>query len=85
MTQFKKKKETENDCQFEDYRDVDRENRTNCTNDRLSKLTVSNKLKEVVLNEVGMDFDATCLYPSAMSDERSVYPKTESVLHSNRI
>ena len=25
-----------------------------------------------------MDFDATSLYPSAMCDENSVYPKTES-------
>ena len=85
MNQFKKKRETENDCQFGDYRDVDRENRTNCTNDKLSKLTVSNKLKEVVLNEVGLVFGATCLYPSAMSDEKSVFSKTESVFHSNRI
>ena len=25
-----------------------------------------------------MDFDATCLYPSAMYNEKSVYPKIES-------
>ena len=27
-----------------------------------------------------MDFDATSLYPNAMWDEKSVYPKTESGL-----
>ena len=32
-----------------------------------------------------MDFDATCLYPSAMWDEKSVYPKKETGFVLNQI
>ena len=29
-------------------------------------------------NKFGIDFDAASLYPSAINDEKSVYPKTET-------
>ena len=36
------------------------------------------KLQKLNLNDVMMVFDATSLYPSAMWDENSVYPKIET-------
>ena len=36
------------------------------------------KIQKLYHNDVMMDFDATSLYPSAMWDENSVYPKTET-------
>ena len=42
-----------------------------------NKLTIHRKLKKLHLENVMMDFDATSLYPSAMWDEISVYPKIE--------
>ena len=34
--------------------------------------------KKLDVNDVMMDFDATSLYPSAMWDEKSVYPRIET-------
>ena len=36
------------------------------------------KLQKLNLNDVMMDFDATSFYPSAIWDEKSVYPKIET-------
>ena len=71
-------KENEYDSQFEDYRDINREERTKHINKELNKLAIHKKLQKLNLNDVMMDFDATSLYPSAMWDENSVYPKIET-------
>ena len=47
-------------------------------NKKLNKLPIHKKLQNLNLNDVMMDFDATSLYPSAMCDEKSVYPKIET-------
>ena len=70
--------ENENDSQFDDYRDINQEERTEYINNKLSKLTVHEKLQKLTPNDVMMDFHATSLYPSAMWDESSVYPKLET-------
>ena len=36
------------------------------------------KIQKLNLNDVLTDFDATSLYPSAMWDEKSVYPKIQN-------
>ena len=58
-------------------------------NEKLSKLTIHEILQKLNLNKVMMDFDATSLYPSAMYDENSVYPKKDSgfafKLHMNHV
>ena len=41
-------------------------------------LPIHKKLSKLDSNKTEMDFDATSLYPSAMWDEKSVYPKIES-------
>ena len=70
--------EDENDSQFEDYRDIDVEEKTEHINKELNKLSVHKKLQKLDINDVMMDFDATSLYPSAMWDQNSVYPKIET-------
>ena len=70
--------EDEYDSQFNDHRDIDEEERTEHINKELNKLPIHKKLQKLNLNDVMMDFDATSLYPSAMWDENSVYPKIET-------
>ena len=70
--------EDEYDSQFNDYRNNVEEERTEHINKELSKIPIHKKLQKLDVNDVMMDFDATSLYPSAMWDENSVYPKIES-------
>ena len=70
--------EDESDSHFNDYRDNDEEEKTEHFNKKLNKLPIHKKLQELNLNDVMMDFDATSLYPSALWDEISVYPKIET-------
>ena len=70
--------EDEFDSKFKDYRDNDEEERTEHISKELNKLPINKKLQKLNLNDVMMDFDATSLYPSAMWDENSVYPKIET-------
>ena len=68
----------EQDSQFNDFRDNDEQGRTEHINKELDKLSKHKKLQKQNLNDVLMDFDARSLYPSAMWDENSVYPKRET-------
>ena len=70
--------ENEYNSQFEDYKDIDHEGRKNYINNKLSKLTLHEKFKKLNVKNFLKDFDATSLYPSAMWDEKSVYPKIET-------
>ena len=70
--------DNENDSQFDDYRDINQGKGNNYINDKLSKLPIHKKLQKLNLKDVMMDFDITSLYPSAMSDRKSVYLKIES-------
>ena len=58
--------EVEYDSQFNDYRDIDEEERTEHINKELNKLPIHEKIQKLDVNDVLMDFDATSLYPSAM-------------------
>ena len=71
--------ENEYDSQFKDYRDKDEEKKTENFNKELNKLPIQKKLQKIdVNNDVMMGFDGNSLYPSAMRDENSMYPKIES-------
>ena len=70
--------EDKNDSKFNDYRDIDEQEKTEHINKELNKLPIHRKLQKLNVNDVMMDFDATSLYPSAMFDENSVYPKIET-------
>ena len=67
--------EDEYDSQYKDYRDIDQEERTKYNNNKLSKLPIHEHLQKLNPNDAMMDFDASYLYPSAMWDKNSVYPK----------
>ena len=54
--------EDEYDSQFEDYRDMNADDKTKFVNDKFSKITVHNNLKKLDLNEIGMSFDTASLY-----------------------
>ena len=56
---------------------LNQEERTKFINSKLSKLSIHEKLKELNLDDVMMDFAATSLCRSAMYDEKSVYPKID--------
>ena len=70
--------EDEYDSKFKDYGDIDVEERIEHINKELNKLPIHKKLQKLNHNDVMMDFDATSLYPSAMWDQNSVYPKIET-------
>ena len=70
--------EDEYDSKFNDYRDINEEERTEHINKELNKLPIHKKLQKLNHNDVMMAFDATSLYPSAMWDKKSVYPKIET-------
>ena len=70
------KKEYED--QFTDYRDENIDEKEKYINEKLSALPIHKLIKQIKLVELLWDFDATSLYPSAMWDEKSIYPKIES-------
>ena len=73
--------EKEYDSQFKDYRDIDQDEKEKYINEKLSQLPIHDKLKKLDINDVLMNFDATSLYPSAMWDNESIYPRIESGYH----
>ena len=74
----KKTTEDEYDSQFKDYRDINQDEKAKYVTDKLSKLTIHEKLQNVILKKLRMDFVCTGLYPSEMWDANSVNPKKES-------
>ena len=78
QTKFKKTCETEFGSKVENSRDNFKEESTKYFNAKLSKMLFHENLKELIFDDVLTVFDAICLYPGAMYDEKSVYPKRES-------
>ena len=63
---------------FDDYRDIDEEQMNNHINRKLGELPIHQLLKQLSVNALLWVYDANRLYPSAMSDEKSIYPKKET-------
>ena len=70
--------EKEYENQFNDYRDEDVEEKQKYINEKLSQLPIHQLIKQIKLDELLWDFDAVSLYPSAMWDENSIYPRIET-------
>ena len=70
--------EKEYESRFNDYRDEDEEEKELYINEKLGELKLHKILKQIELDELLWDFDATSLYPSAMWDEKSIYPRIET-------
>ena len=70
--------EKEYESQFDDYRDENDEEKVKYINENLSELPIHKLIKQIKLVELLWDFDATSLYPSAMWDEKSIFPRIET-------
>ena len=66
------------DSNYDDYRDIDQKEKQKYVNKKLNMLSIHKELSKLNSNKTQTDFDATSLYPSAMWDESSVYPKIET-------
>ena len=70
--------EKEYENQFDDYRDEDVDEKEKYINEKLGELRLHKLLKQIELQHLLWDFDAVSLYPSAMWDEKSIYPRKET-------
>ena len=70
--------EKEYEDQFNDYRDEDVDKKEKYINEKLGELRLPKLLKRIELIHLLWDYDAVSLYPSAMSDEHSIYPRIET-------
>ena len=70
--------EKEYENQFDDYRDEDVEEKEKYINEKLGELRLHKIIKQMELVHLLWDFDAVSLYPSAMWDEKSIYPRIET-------
>ena len=78
LNEYEKQYAKEFSSKYDDYRDIDQKENAKYVNKKLNMLSIPKELSKLNSNKVQMDFDATSLYPSAMWDENSVYPKIES-------
>ena len=67
--------EKEYEDQFDEYRDEDIEEKEKYINENISNLRLHKTIKQIELVHLLWDFDAVSLYPSAMWDEKSIYPR----------
>ena len=70
--------EKEYEDQFNDYRDEDIEEKEKYINKKLRNLRLHKLIQRIELIHLLWDFDAVSLYPSAMWDEKSIYPRIET-------
>ena len=70
--------EKEFEDQFDDYRKENLDEKEKYHNEKLTQLRIHQLLKQLQLNDLLWDFDCTSLYPSAMWEKSSIYPKIET-------
>ena len=63
---------------FDVYTKIDIEERENYINKKLGDVHIHHLIRQIHSVDLLVDFDATTLYPSAMSDEKSIYHKIET-------
>ena len=68
----------EYESKFVYYSDINEDEMNEYNNKKLGELPIHTFLQQLSLNYLLWDFDAMSLYPSAMSDEKSIYPKIET-------
>ena len=64
--------------QFDDYRDEDEDGKQKYVNENLGNLRLHKLLQKIELTHLLWDFDAVSLYPPAVWDEKSIYPRIET-------
>ena len=68
----------EYESKFDDYRDINEEEIKEYINKKLSELPIHQLLQKLGLIDLMGDFDCVSLYPSAMWDSKSTYPRIET-------
>ena len=80
--QYKNKRfkifEKEYEDHFNDYKHENVEEKEKYINGSLSNLRLHKLMKQIELVHLLWDFDAVSLYPSAMWDENSIFPRIET-------
>ena len=70
--------EKEYEDQFDDNREEDGEGKQKYIIEKLSNLRLHKLIQKKESTHLLWDFDAVILYPSAMWDEKSIYPRIET-------
>ena len=78
LNEHEKQNAKEFNSKHDDYRDINEKGKTDFINKKLYMLPIHKELSKLDSKKTQRDFDATSLYPSAMWDRDSVYPKIES-------
>ena len=78
LNKYEKQYAKEFDSKYDDYRDINQKEKIDFINKKLNMLPIHKELCKLDSNKTQMGFDATTLYPSAMWDENSVFPKIET-------
>ena len=68
----------EYESKFNDCTDIDEEEMNNYINKKLGEFPIRKIPQELTINDLLWDFDAISLYPNAMIDPESVYPRIET-------
>ena len=68
----------EYESKFDDYRDINEEEMKEHINKKLKQLPIHQLLQRLSLVDLMWHFDCTSLYPSAMRDSKSIYPRIET-------
>ena len=78
LKEHEKQYAEEFNSKYDDYRDINQKEKTNYINKKLNMLSVHKELSKLDSNKTQMGYDGNSLYPSAMWDEKSTYPKIET-------
>ena len=78
LNKYEKEYEKEFNSKHNDYRDIDQKEKAKYVNKKLNMLPIHKELSKLNLKKTQMAFDGHSLYPSAMYDCESVYPKIET-------
>ena len=70
--------EEEYENQFNDYRGKNLEEKQNYISEKLGELPIHQLLRQLKINELLWEYDCVSLYPSALWDKNSNYPKIET-------
>ena len=70
--------EKEYENKFDDYGNEDVDEKEKYINEKLSNLRLHKLIQQIKVIHLLWDFDAVSLYPNAMWDEKSIYPRIET-------
>ena len=70
--------EKEYESKIKDYRDIHEEEKEKITIENISQQPINQLFQRRKLNEILWDYDAVSLHPSAMWQEKSIYPRIET-------